>query len=610
SMFNITSSDVTPVGGPTSYRDTLKNYDTGEYNTYRAKEFSSALMLTHPTNHLAYARHPEVVDVAETAQFGKPRGFLPLDGGSDRLLAKGRKNRIADTAAFNKGYKAHFEGRKYASVSKNSPFTSSADQNTLMFSELYSSNSFYNGYRDFHGMNQSSFNKELGAINKLVPHNSGLIAVHSKGVTHIPINESALLQNSSGQDIRIGSFNLLPEKTAIISSEFGSAWSRSIIRTDNSVYGIDVSRHKIWMLSGRSLDIISDGKVNRLLAGFLTDFVGKKEVPGELYISSSYNTLNNDVTFSFYNKNSRFISRAVEMDIQTYYMLYDMMIEGILQDWIIAVDDKLAQVDRKILVEQFLKIVEYAVPVKGLTLVYNENTRNWVSRLSYSPEFAFTIDDKHYTINNKDTALGFTNENLFDSDASRQLIWSHNDVNPLIPSFGSFYGANPIFEVEFIINANPKNSKAFHEMDIVGSEALPAKVIYQISEDCPWFNVLIDTSDFAHQTDKQRADQYLDLILAGGHSGDMSVVNPNTYIVQNIFDRRYFSILKANYSYLNGFGRIKINKNLSSMYADGPNGMVATKHMNQKLHDKYLRVRLSYTSGKYLYIKYIKTTYQ
>jgi len=51
----------------------------------------------------------------------------------------------------------------------------------------------------------------------------------------------------------------------MISTDFGSQWSESVIKTPNYVYGVDTVGKKIWRTNGKELELISDFKVQKFL---------------------------------------------------------------------------------------------------------------------------------------------------------------------------------------------------------------------------------------------------------------------------------------------------------------------------------------------------------
>jgi hypothetical protein len=65
------------------------------------------------------------------------------------------------------------------------------------------------------------------------------------GVLLIPINERAMMTNSSGENVYINTDNVLPKNPKVLSSTFGSIWPESIIKTNRFIYGIDTIGKKI-----------------------------------------------------------------------------------------------------------------------------------------------------------------------------------------------------------------------------------------------------------------------------------------------------------------------------------------------------------------------------
>jgi len=630
-MFNIAKAlptvTVNPASDNPDFREGVVSTD-GQYNSYRADEASLNLSVTHASNNLSFARHPEIIDEMEAAKYGKMRSFLPYLGASDFKLYVDRNNKLPETSGFNKGYRTHFNGRLLTSVSSDSPYVKSSDGNTVLFSQEYSENSFYNAYRDFQGLNKKNYNKELGSITKVLNFNNNLITVHQKGVTIIDVNGQTVVGENNGGDVNIQNASVLNPKANVISSEFGSDWIRSIVRTDNSVVGVDVNRFKVWMIKEGRLEMISNGKVNRLLAGFLNDFKDKKEVPGKLYIASFYDKTNNDLIFSFYNEGSNYTDQPLPMDVDEYYMMESMGSDAGRQAWVDDVfnhttgktteqlkDMYLDAVVRKKVYERYKVIRNNFKKVKHLTLVYNEDSNSWVTRLGYSPEFMFNINGGLYSINNDSTAITFDQSPITFNDKGRKLIWDHNSISKNVPTYGSFYGKAPEFEYEFIVAEGPGREKSFEAFRIIGNESVPSGITYQVSEDCPWLKVIVDTKYFPDANLTEWGYIGMSYALRElGHSGlsDVAVINPYSIISQKIYDRRYNPIFLANYEYGKDGGVVSISRNLKPMYFDETAQKFianAKKYSLKHIQDRYLKVRVRYTNGQYTYVKAIITDF-
>ena len=454
------------------------------------------------------------------------------------------------------------------------------------------------------------------------------MTVHQKGITIIDVNGQTVVGENNGGDVNIQNAGVINPKANVISSEFGSDWIRSIVRTDNSVVGVDVNRFKVWMIKEGRLEMISNGKVNRLLAGFLNDFKDKKEVPGVLYIASFYDKTNNDIIFTFYNEYSNYTDQPLPMDIDEYYMMEGMGSDAARQDWVDNVfhniqgktseqlkDAYLDAVTRKKVYERYKVIRTNFKKVKHLTLVYNEDSNSWVTRLNYSPEFMFNLNGDLLSINNEATSKLFTNNLVTSTDSGRKLIWNHNAINKDVATYGSFYGNPPEFEYEYIVSEGPGREKSFEAFRIIGNESVPSGITYQVSEDCPWLKVIVDTKYFPDADLKEWS--YIGVCYALrelGHSNitDTAIINPYSIISQKIYDRRYNPIFLANYEYGKDGGVVSISRNLKPMYFDETAQKFianAKKYSLKHIQDRYLKVRVRYTNGQYTYVKAIITDF-
>ena len=618
--FNIAKALPAISGDPTVEHPHLAD-DSGEYNSYRSGDASMTLQAPLRNNWLAYARHPEVIDEVEAALYNKARSFPPLYGAGDKYLGVTRGNKLPETSAFNKGYRAHFEGRKYIGVSHDVPFVRGSDENSIAFSEQYTRDSFYNGYRDFLGLNERSYKKEYGAITKLVEYGGQLVAVFQKGVALIGINDQTIVGQNSGGNVLVDNAQVMNPKGLPLSTFIGSDWIRSVLRTDNAVYGVDVENNKIWRINGTNLEIVSDNSISSILYGFLEGFRGRKEVPGELYIASFYDRTKKDVIFTFYNDSSRYTDIPLPMDPDVYYMLLDLGNEAARQQWVDdAIADPEEQLRRHNLKERF-DLIQDEMDIhpslqNHLTVVYNENTGTWTTRWNIAPEFMFNLGSKLYSINNEHLLSSLTADTRLDNyltlfgdstgtNPYELMIWEHESVTPDIPQWGSLYAQKSVYEVEFIINEESALRKVIDNILIEGPKSDPYSVIYQTTGEPQWLHYILDTTDptgsFATWADMQQG--YTDRIINAG----IATVDPNAFILQTINPRDRYGILKANFDHYNGLNKIICGKDIDYMYI-----LPSTrqKYRLSSIQDNYVKIRVRYNNGKFTAIKAIYTLFR
>jgi hypothetical protein len=120
------------------------------------------------------------------------------------------------------------------------------------------------------------------------------------GVLMIPVNERAMMQNASGEDVYINTDTVLPKNPKVLSNTYGSVFADSVIKTPGFIYGIDTIAKKIWRTNGDEFKVISDFKIQK----FLNDNIHLKSIerertPGLYGIKTHFNAFKNDVMFVF-----------------------------------------------------------------------------------------------------------------------------------------------------------------------------------------------------------------------------------------------------------------------------------------------------------------------
>ena len=90
---------------------------------------------------------------------------------------------------------------------------------------------------------------------------------------------------------------------------FGSQWAESVLKVPGKtgssaqwIYGVDTVAKKIWRTDGRTLECISDMRVQEFLNNNIT--LGERELTPKIGISNVktvYNAFKRDVLFTFYD---------------------------------------------------------------------------------------------------------------------------------------------------------------------------------------------------------------------------------------------------------------------------------------------------------------------
>ena len=231
--------------------------------------------------------------VDEMALLGSPRSFYPLSGAS--ALSK-----VGDSYLLNDGLSATV-GRKRYNIMPDVPYSKSEFENRIMFSNVHVTDAFTNGYRTFQGLSYKDYDKQYGAITKLISLGQNIFIVMEHGLGLVPVNPKALMQTTTGEAIHIYGHGVLPDEMTVISQDYGSKYEHSVLRTPIGIYGIDVDAKKVWRFSDKQgFETISDMKVETYLKDNLESYeveIGVKD------IRTHYNAKKGDLMFTWYNGN-------------------------------------------------------------------------------------------------------------------------------------------------------------------------------------------------------------------------------------------------------------------------------------------------------------------
>ena len=238
-------------------------------------------------------RSLDTFHVDEMALMGTPRTFHPLNSVSTSTGYK-----TEESFLLNDGLSATVGRKRYNIFPKNAPYSKSEFSNRIMFSNIHVTDAFTNGYRTFQGMSYKDYDKQYGAITKLISLGQNIFVVMEHGLGLVPVNPKALMQTTTGEAIHIYGYGVLPDEMTIISQDYGSKYEHSVIRTPIGIYGVDVDAKKVWRFSDKQgFETISDMKVET----YLKDYLNPVDVEmGLKDVRTHYNAKKGDIMFTFY----------------------------------------------------------------------------------------------------------------------------------------------------------------------------------------------------------------------------------------------------------------------------------------------------------------------
>ena len=557
---------------------------------YREGELSAGLYpkgfvfpLVMESNYNTSLRTFEFKDLVESGIYGKERTFYPIDN-IDSL----RSSRQLESKGVNQGY--NYDNSEVTKVALNdrAPVLNINYDTRVLVSEPSVSGSFTNGYTNFSGLNFRDYTKHLGSITKVIAHNNYLFCIQERGIGVVPMNQRTMVSEQQG-GVFLDNAQLLDSKLQMISTEYGSTQQFSIIKTDQSIYGCDLNKNKIWKIVSQGgqhgLEIISDFAVQSVLNEF------KKNIDSastKNFVKANYDRSANNVIFTYYNLN--------EGDF-TVIDTFEVVINQ---------DGEQLQVRKPV--------------ISGL--YYNETLGKWVSRISWNPLFMFEIANNIYSFSNEDGS-----------------IWNHYSEN--VP-YCYIYGKQHKFELEFILVDNSSAQKMLDNLLIISNRSFPGRIKYTIDKDVDYENFSVKDNSYLElmrqrhedinssiivQTNYLNGQMYFNLDLSIEElqrlEGAYFVWNNTVYILGGIYidnnnNTNYIEILDQNANIVTAnipnitfdklqFGIIKQNMEYieDHLYVE-----VGKATDSSLIRDKAIRIKLTYEGMNYTVIQSIISLFQ
>jgi len=274
--------------------DDIRKINRADINAVRIGHWATFKLCSNIN--LAY-RAIDESNSSEYALTGMYRSFYPLSQMSVRS-----ENKAPDSNVVNVGYSSTTSDKMYFTA-PDVPAIKNIFDNRIMFSDVHINDAFKNNYRVFQGLGYKDISRQYGAIVKMFEWRGDLLVVFEHGVGVVVINERAIGGTGAGGDIYIKGAGVLSENIMPLSTDFGSSWRDSIIRTTTHIYGVDTVGKKIWRTDGKSFEILSDFKVQEFLNQNITlSERDKTPMIALRNVKTHYNANKGDVMFTFYDE--------------------------------------------------------------------------------------------------------------------------------------------------------------------------------------------------------------------------------------------------------------------------------------------------------------------
>lgn len=478
-------------------------------------------------------RSVDETHIDEMALTHKGRTFYPL-----YPMSVEGTNKIPESAIINEGY-----GRTVSNqnrfISKEVPAERTDFSTRIMYSELGINGSISNNLRIFRSGNHQDYSSNYGQLIKIVTMGSYLMCIFEHGIGMIEVNERAAISQQENKQVYIKSVNVLPEKMAMLSTDFGTQWPESVIKTPTAVYGVDTVAKIIWRASSSAFEVLSDFKVQNFLNNNISLSIQETSpIIGIRNVKTHYNAFKKDVIFTFYDDINTIEDKVWSLcynedtNIKAFTTFYSW-----LPSYSANIDNVFFTFDRQAS-KELAMLYDYQGKIKVLPQgdqkyaeahLFGENKNN-VFYLKYDAnDYELNIDNKYIS----DELFEITNEgnNTYklslkenkeypsevyhipllvkeysNSEEQRLLtrtlsttfmictekyyntlqnyIWKHGQAGlmqldtEIKPT--NWYGKQHPFEFEFVVNKDIYNHKIFENLMILSNKATPESIHFEV----------------------------------------------------------------------------------------------------------------------------------
>ena len=289
--------------------------------------------------------------------------------------------------------------------------------NEIAYSNTKIAGDKYDAWAIFQPANFHDVDANYGEVNSLFMLKNEIYFIQDNAMGHLVVNPRTMITDSSGGQIYTGTGDTI-QNHKYISNEFGTLHQHSVSTSDSFAYWADVLHDKIFKFDGSGISSLGEATGSKkllrdILSGYTylnsstTDYsqIKKYDTPLEYKgIHSIYDYRNNELIFTFFDEYD-------DSPVRTYYN----------------------------------------------TIAYNESTKYFTSRYTYTP--SYWIRHRNNVYSARDYGKNF----LGDNPQAREL-WLWDSV------FGTrcnFDGVQGSFNVTFVYNDFPHKSKVFDNAHII-----------------------------------------------------------------------------------------------------------------------------------------------
>lgn len=520
---------------PETNPEEMSDINIGDLN---AVQLGSWITFTVKSNYNLSMRDEDSSYVEEALIMGNNRSFYPLTE-----MSVDGNYKIPESSVINTGISSQ-TSQRVNFAQPDVPYLKNSFQTRIAYSDVSVTDAFKNGYRTFQGDSYQDYPTTYGGIMKILEVNDQILVIFEHGIGLLAVNERVVAGSGIGGDVFINSNKVLPDTINMITTDYGSQWPDSVIKTPKGVYGLDTVAKKMWRYSNGSIELLSDFKVQEFLNKNIT-LTERELTPiiGVRNVKTHYNAFKKDVMFTFYDNLNTFEETAWNLcyneltgAFTTFYSWipsYSENIDNIFFSFDRDTSKKISKLATSLQgngnadgicydSDYKLYLVNRPLPKEGLIVftIERDKDKNYLKA-------SFTNETKNPEINNgsvvdwtagiqlngvtylnikaevidtsttpNSTYATYTDIIYFDVDESETIkkpselttdFWKHGqagiiDIQEKIEPC-KWYGKQHPFEFEFVVNQNPDKHKTFDNLQIISNKTIPESYHYEVVGD-------------------------------------------------------------------------------------------------------------------------------
>ena len=490
--------------------------------------------VAHESNFNLTMRSEDFKSPDEMAIYNKDRTFLISKDKVKSYISNEFNSSQLESKSYNRGY-SYNSGMVYNFSTKDLEKLLRVFYTRVEASDIAVRGELKNGYREMYGLNHKDYDTKYGSITKVITGSDITYCIFEKGTALIPIAEKQMVSEANG-GVYIAMNEILGARLTQVSENYGSIHPDSCITTETGIYFFDHNNLAIIQTQGQKSRDISSHKIEKFLFGFKNKLKEIREDFPELYfeynVKTNYNILNGNITFTFYiiEKRNKVVDECgiEETPFTPSHNDDGEVALGLITLPTVTVNTIVNESCNEQAVTEVPKnIVDDNKIIYSTSIYYNERQTYWVNRLTFDPNFEFSLRDNTF------------NTNLIYNE-NRIYVEDSNNVN-----YCFFFDKQHSFSFEFVINQAQMVQTIINNLQVVSNQIIPITLSIDVEEKKEMHDLSTYSLDLKQNITTRRHEiKIISLEVSGVHKFFLNVSNP---YLHTITAYQTFSITGTDY---------------------------------------------------------------